>query len=86
MKILLDKQSQMNFARVDDVEFGRQLEGVVEPTTLKHLNVDELDVLNSITDEEISEAISIRCASKREPRKDAIIAVAVSKRIKSLDR
>jgi hypothetical protein len=81
IRLLLENQKKMNFARIDDVEFGRIFEPIVKPHRIKHLNIDSIEKLNSYSLSELESAVSIRCTTKRKPREDQIVIKALVERL-----
>lgn len=79
--LLIENQKKMNFARIDDVEFGRIFEPIVKPHSMKHLNIDSLEKLNSYSFAELEAAVSIRCTTKKMPRQDQIVIKALVERL-----
>ena len=72
---------RMNFARLDDVAFGRLLTKVTNPIPLPHINLASLEDVHNQTNEQLSEYLSFRCKSDSIPRQDVEIALELLKRV-----
>lgn len=83
IRLLLENQNKMNFARIDDVEFGRIFEPLVKPQRIQHLNIDSVEKLKTYSLSELESAVSIRCTTKRMPREDQIIIKALVERLRN---
>ena len=84
VRLLLNNQGKMNFARIDDVEFGRIFESLIKPHAIKHLNIDSLEKLNLYSSAELISAVSIRCTTRSLPREDLIVIKALAERFREI--
>jgi hypothetical protein len=84
LKYILDNIQNWHHWDLDDVAIGKMLNGEIEITELKSINISSLEDVENIDYKNLGDAVHIRCKSNNPIRNDKEIMTEVLRRLGSI--